>query len=125
MSNFLLKKHFIISVISTIILFLSFNYVISKINFSLGIDFTSTKTYTLSSGTKRVLNEIEEPLKISFVYSRELSKNIPVIQNYANQIQGLLNRYADIANGNIELDVIEPEAYSDEEDYVRIPYLRT
>ena len=119
MNKFLLKKHFIISVISTIILFLSFNYVISKINFSLGIDFTSTNTYTLSSGTKRVLNEIEEPLKISFVYSRELSKNIPVIQNYANQIQGLLNRYADIANGNIELDVIEPEAYSDEEDYVR------
>ena len=56
------------------------------------------RTFSLSDGTKRVISEIDEPLKISFIYSRNLSKNIPIIQNYANQVQGLLNRYADLAN---------------------------
>ena len=118
MNKFLQKNYLIISILSTVILFLSFNFIIQKINFNLGVDFTSTKTFTLSSGTKRVIDEIEEPIKINFVYSRDLSKNIPIIQNYANQVQGLLNRYSDLASGKIELTFIEPEPYSDDEDYV-------
>ncbi len=118
MNRFLQKNYLIVSILSTVILFLSFNFIIQKINFNLGVDFTSTKTFTLSSGTKRVIDEIEEPIKINFVYSRDLSKNIPIIQNYANQVQGLLNRYSDLASGKIELNFIEPEPYSDDEDYV-------
>ncbi len=118
MNKFLQKNYLIVSILSTVILFLSFNFIIQKINFNLGVDFTSTKTFTLSSGTKRVIDEIEEPIKINFVYSRDLSKNIPIIQNYANQVQGLLNRYSDLALGKIELNFIEPEPYSDDEDYV-------
>ena len=118
MNKFLNKNYFLISIISTVILFLSFNYIIQKVNFNLGIDFTSNKTFTLSQGTKRVIDEIEEPLKINFIYSRNLSKNIPIIQNYANQVQGLLNRYSDLSSGKIELNFIEPEPYSDDEDYV-------
>ena len=69
MNKFLQKNYLIISILSTVILFLSFNFIIQKINFNLGIDFTSTKTFTLSSGTKRVIDEIEEPLIINFIYS--------------------------------------------------------
>ena len=118
MNNYLNKHFFIISILCTIILFLSSNYIIQKINVNLGIDFTSTKTFSLSEGTKRVINEIEEPIKISFIYSRNLSKNIPIIQNYANQVQGLLNRYSDLSSNKIELNFIEPEPYSEDEDYV-------
>ena len=81
MNKLILKKYFFISVVSTILLFLSFNFIINKINFNIGIDFTSTKTFTLSKGTKNVLANIEEPLKIEFIYSRSLSKNIPIIQS--------------------------------------------
>ena len=118
MNSALQKNCFLIAIIATVALFLSFNFIINKINFSLGIDFTETKTFTLSEGTKKVIADIQEPIKINFVYSRGLSKNIPVIQNYANQIQGVLNRYADLAGNKIELIITEPEPYSDEEDYV-------
>ena len=118
MNKLILKKYFFISVVSTILFFLSFNFIINKINFNIGIDFTSTKTFTLSKGTKNVLANIEEPLKIEFIYSRSLSKNIPIIQNYANQIEGLISRYVGLAKGKIEFQIIEPEPYSDEEDYV-------
>ena len=118
MKKLILKKYFFISVISTILFFLSFNFIINKINFNIGIDFTSTKTFTLSKGTKNVLANIEEPLKFEFIYSRSLSKNIPIIQNYANQIEGLLNRYDSLAKGKIDFQIIEPEPYSDQEDYV-------
>ena len=118
MNKLILKKYFFISVVSTILLFLSFNFIINKVNFNIGIDFTSTKTFTLSKGTKNVLANIEEPLKIEFIYSRSLSKNIPIIQNYANQIEGLLKRYDSLAKGKIDFQIIEPEPYSDQEDYV-------
>ena len=55
MNKFLQKNYLIVSILSTVILFLSFNFIIQKINFNLGVDFTSTKTFTLSSGTKREL----------------------------------------------------------------------
>jgi len=118
MNKLILKKYFFISIVSTILLFLSFNFIINKVNFNIGIDFTSTKTFTLSKGTKNVLANIEEPLKIEFIYSRSLSKNIPIIQNYATQIEGLLNRYESLAKGKIDFQIIEPEPYSDQEDYV-------
>ena len=118
MKKFILKKYFLISVLSTLLLFLSFNFIINKINFNIGVDFTSTKTFTLSKGTKSVLANIQEPLQIEFIYSRELSKNIPIIQNYANQIEGLLSRYVDLAKGKINLEILDPEPYSDQEDYV-------
>ena len=76
MINFLNRNFFIVAVLSTILLFLSSNYIIQKININLGIDFTSTRTYTLSDGTKRVISEIDEPLKISFIYSFERNKII-------------------------------------------------
>ena len=118
MNIFIIKKYFLISVVCTILIFLSFNFIINKINFNIGIDFTSTKTFTLSKGTKNVLANIDEPLKLEFIYSRSLSKNIPIIQNYANQIEGLISRYVGLAKGKIEFQIIEPEPYSDEEDYV-------
>jgi len=117
MKKFILKKYFLISVLSTLLLFLSFNFIINKINFNIGVDFTSTKTFTLSKGTKNVLANIQEPLQIEFIYSRELSKNIPIIQNYANQIEGLLSRYVDLAKGKINLEILDPEPYSDQVDY--------
>src|SRR5210317_1624575 len=118
MKNFILKKYFLISLLSTFLFFLSFNFIINKINFNIGVDFTSTKTFTLSKGTKNVLANIQEPIRIEFIYSREISKNIPIIQNYANQIEGLLSRYVDLAKGNINLETLDPEPYSDQEDYV-------
>ena len=118
MNKVLQKNYFLIATISTVMLFMSFNFIVNKINFSSGFDFTETKTFTLSEGTKKVIGDIQEPIKINFIYSRDLSKNIPVIQNYANQIQGILKRYADLSNNKIELTITEPEPYSDEEDYV-------
>ena len=118
MNHLLIKKYFLISVVCTILIFLSFNFIINKFNFNIGIDFTSTKTFTLSKGTKNVLANIEEPIRIEFIYSRSLSKNIPIIQNYANQIEGLISRYVGLSKGKIEFQIIEPEPYSDEEDYV-------
>ncbi len=117
-NKLLIKKYFLISVLSTILLFLTFNFIINKINFNLGIDFTETNTFTLSKGTKNLLKDINEPLTLEFIYSRQLSKNIPVIQNYASQIEGLLNRYVELSKGKIIFKIVEPEAYSDEEDYV-------
>ena len=110
-NKLLIKKYFLISVLSTILLFLTFNFIINKINFNLGIDFTETNTFTLSKGTKNLLKDINEPLTLEFIYSRQLSKNIPVIQNYASQIEGLLNRYVELSKGKIIFKIVAFAAF--------------
>ena len=63
MNSTLQKNYFLIAIIATVVLFLSFNFIINKINFSLGIDFTETKTFTLSEGTKKLSLIFKSQLK--------------------------------------------------------------
>ena len=56
--------------------------------------------------------------KSAKIYTNPDEFIIPIIQNYANQVQGLLNRYSDLSSNKIELNFIEPEPYSEDEDYV-------
>lgn len=79
-------------------------------------DLTENKLYTMSAGTKSVLKQIDEPINIYFYYSQKLTKDIPHIRNYANRVKEVLEEYELNAKGKINLKVIDPEPYSEEED---------
>ena len=114
--NYLIKKPIFVSVISIVVIFLSINYINLKVNLNVGADLTESKTFSVSLGTKSVLKNIEEPMTINFYYSRDVAKTIPMIQSYATQIEGLLKRYVNLSKKNINLNIINPEPFSDEED---------
>ena len=115
-NKLLIKKPFLISVVSIIIIFLSVNYINLKINLNIGVDLTESKTFSVSKGTKSVLKNIEEPMTVNFYYSRDVAKTIPMIQSYATQIEGLLKRYVNLSNKKINLNIINPKSFSDQED---------
>ena len=114
--NYLIKKPILVSVISIVVIFLSINYINLKVNLNVGSDLTESKTFSVSAGTKSVLKNIEEPMTINFYYSRDVAKTIPMIQSYATQIEGLLKRYVNLSKKNINLNIVNPEPFSDEED---------
>ena len=114
--NYLIKKPILISVISIVVIFLSINYINLKVNLNVGADLTESKTFSVSEGTKSVLKNIEEPMTIHFYYSRDVAKTIPMIQSYATQIEGLLKRYVNLSKKNINLNIVNPDPFSDEED---------
>ncbi len=80
------------------------------------IDLTENNLYTLSDGTKRVLDNIEEPINLYFYFSDQATKDLPGIRAYANRVRELLEEFEAEAQGNIRLQVIDPLPFSVDED---------
>lgn len=106
----------LLSLVSAAVLFVSVNVIAGHVLRSSRIDLTSGRIYTLSDGTKRTLGEIAEPVTLRFYYSRRLGDEIPSYGIYAQRVRETLEEYAARANGKIDLQVIDPEPFSPEED---------
>lgn len=82
----------------------------------LRIDLTDNKLYTLSEGTKRIVEKIDEPINLYFYFSDKATENVPSLRSYANRVRELLEEIEDEAGGKIRLSVIDPLPFSEEED---------
>jgi ABC-type uncharacterized transport system involved in gliding motility auxiliary subunit len=82
----------------------------------LRIDLTDNRLYTLSDGTKRIVEKIDEPINLHFYFSDKATENIPSLRSYANRVRELLEEIEDAADGKISLSVIDPLPFSEEED---------
>lgn len=79
-------------------------------------DLTENKVYSLSQGSKAVLNDLEEPVTLYFFFSDSASKGMTSLRNYASRVQSLLEEYAKSSNGKVNLQIIDPEPFSEAED---------
>ena len=105
----------------TTLVFLAIGFIaaviISNTLFSgLRIDLTEGKLYTLSDGTKRLVRNIDEPLNLTFYYSDRATENVPPLRSYARRVRELLQEFERTSDGNIELSVIDPLPFSEDED---------
>jgi ABC-type uncharacterized transport system involved in gliding motility auxiliary subunit len=80
------------------------------------LDLTENNLYTLSDGTRQVLKEIEEPVNLYFYFSDRGSAEIPTIRNYATRVREMLEEMASRSGGKINLQVIDPLPFSEDED---------
>jgi len=79
-------------------------------------DMTQEKLYTLSSGTKTLLEGLKEPVKARFFYSAQEVSGIPVLQAYGERVKTLLKVYEGLSNGKFSVEIIDPEPFSRQED---------
>ena len=80
------------------------------------IDLTENKLFTLSDGTINILNNIKEPIRLDFYFSQKALTGLPQLTNYGNRVRDMLQEYTAHANGKLELNVIDAETFSEEED---------
>ena len=83
---------------------------------SLRLDLTSGGLYTLSEGSRNILKKLEEPIALDFYFSRKALADYPQIMNYATRVRDLLEEYAARSGGQLDLTIIEPEPFSEQED---------
>ena len=98
------------------VLLLAVNALSNIVFKSARLDFTENKLFTLSQGTRNILANLDEPVTLKFYFSEKLATNIPPLAAYANRVRDLLEEYASLAKGKINLQVLNPEPFSEEED---------
>jgi ABC-type uncharacterized transport system involved in gliding motility auxiliary subunit len=80
------------------------------------IDVTQGHVFTLSRGTRQVLQSLKEPITLRLFYSSELGSRVPLYGSYADRVREMLAQYAAISNGKVRLEFYDPEPFSDVED---------
>ncbi|MCF7202126.1 GldG family protein [Pseudomonas oligotrophica] len=80
------------------------------------LDLTEQKLYTISDGTRRILEGLDEPIELKFFYSDEAAKELVTLRNYARRVEEMLKAYGRAAGGKLKLEVIDPEPFSEAED---------
>ncbi|MCY3955430.1 MAG: Gldg family protein [Nitrospira sp.] len=99
-----------------VVLFFTVN-VLSHVAFrSARIDLTEQRLYTLSEGSKNIMQGLDEPVTLRFYLSKKLVVELAGIRGYTSRVLELLQEYEQAAGGNLVLHVIDPEPFSEEED---------
>ena len=111
-----LKRRTAVALVLGILLFLSVNLIANTVLTGARLDLTQDRLYTVSDGTRAVLSAIDEPIRLRFYFSQAVATPYPTIFAYGRRVQDLLTEYAAIAGDGIELEIIEPEPFSEEED---------
>lgn len=111
-----MKRYSTISLLLIAAGFLVFSLFNNLLMSSARVDLTENRLYTLSDGTREVIAEIEEPINLYFFFSSKLSEDLTSLRAYAQRVEEMLEEYSLVAGGNIRLEVIDPEPFSEQED---------
>lgn len=86
---------------------------------SLKVDVTEQNLYTLSDGTKAILSKLNQPVKVKLYYAKTAAlkgpDQIQYFNNYYQFVRALLEEYASEAKGMIDLQIIDPRPFSEDE----------
>src|SRR5580704_4039563 len=98
------------------VVFVCVNIVSAKLFRNARVDLTQQHLYSLSQGTRALLGDLKEPVRFRMFMSSALTKQAPQLAAFAGRVRSLLDSYAAAANGNIILELIDPQPFSEEED---------
>lgn len=80
------------------------------------VDLTEQGLYTLSDGTLRILANVQDPVTLKLYYSEHATGELQQFRSYATRVRELLEEIAARSDGQVTLEVIDPEPFSEAED---------
>jgi ABC-type uncharacterized transport system involved in gliding motility auxiliary subunit len=109
----------IIGAILVLVITFSAISVCQNVGKALKVDITGQRLYTLSEGTKAILAKLHQPIKARLYYAKTAAlkgpDQIQYFNNYYQFVKALLEEYVAASGGMVELEVIDPRPFSDDE----------
>ena len=105
-----------LALVAVAVCFISFTLLNNLMFGSLRVDLTEQGLYTLSTGSRELLDEIDSPVYFYFYFSERAVRAQPGLHNYARRVRELLEEYDSIGGDRLRLRVIDPEPFSEEEE---------
>ena len=118
LNNMLKTRLFSIGgLVAVLIIIILVNVLFARVNFRL--DVTGDKIYSLSDGTKKILENIPGNVSIKFFYSRSLDGLPPQLKAYAGRVIDFLSEYEFHSGKKITVEGYDPKPDSEEEEWAR------
>ena len=103
-------------VAAMVVILIAFNAVTAALKQR--VDLTREHAFTLSDGTRAILQKLPAPVKVRYYYSRSDSgtANTVFLKTYAQHVEDLLAEFKQAAGGKVVLEQFDPKPDSDAED---------
>src|SRR3954467_15295254 len=95
----------------------AFNYLISRV--PVRADLTDGRLYTLSDGTKKILRNLQAPVKVKLYVSQGESVPVP-LRSFAQRVEDLVREFKSVAGPNLVIERYNPRPDSEEEDAAQL-----
>jgi ABC-type uncharacterized transport system involved in gliding motility auxiliary subunit len=79
------------------------------------VDLTTDRLYTLAPGTKRIIDGLHRPLRLTLYFSEHATRDLPQLRSYEQRVNEMLQEMVARSHGRIRLRVVDPVPYSDDE----------
>ena len=107
----------LINILLIFVIIIAINVIGNSLYFRL--DITENNLYTLSEGSKKIVNEIDTPITLKYYFTKS-AESLPLnYKIYGNKIMELLQEYENQNPGNITLEIYDPKPDSDEEEWAK------
>ena len=110
------RKLAVVGIVLGAVLMITVNVLAAALFPATRLDLTQDRLYTLSSGTRQVLRQLDEPVTLRFFLSERLVRDVPSYGTYATRVRDLLREYVAVSDGKLKLETYNPEPFTDVED---------
>ena len=83
-------------------------------------DLTEERLYTLSDGSRAIVEKLSEPLRVTFFFSRSHPELDPHLRSYGQRIEELLREFAASSPQRFQLRTIDPRPQTESELDARV-----
>ena len=104
------------SLVLLLVLFVAISMLSGSLLKGSRFDLTENRLFTLSEGTAKILEGLQEPVRLYFYFSQDASSDIPQVRSYARRVDELLDEFVNRSAGKLSLKRIDPAPFSEEED---------
>jgi ABC-2 type transport system permease protein len=110
------RRFALVAALSLFVMFVSANLIANTLFRGWRIDLTENQLYSLSPGSKQVLDDLTEPLELTLYYSPDSAADIPQVQTYASRVREMLHSFAARSKGKLRFTEVNVAPVSVEED---------
>ena len=106
-----------IGLVALALILVALNYLLSRV--PARVDLTDGKLYTLSDGTKKILRNLQTPVKVKLYVSQ--GESVPVqLRSFAQRVEDLVREFKAAAGPNLIIERYNPRPDSEEEDAAQL-----
>ncbi|HEY4637161.1 MAG TPA: GldG family protein, partial [Burkholderiales bacterium] len=102
-----------VGLVALFFILVAFNYLAAGA--AVRADLTAGKLYTLSAGTKKVLQGLAAPVKVKLYISSGEAMPVP-LRSFAQRVQNLVDEFRSVAGANLVIERYDPRPDSEQED---------
>ncbi|MBR2033852.1 MAG: Gldg family protein, partial [Alphaproteobacteria bacterium] len=110
------RNYYIVAFVGLLLGFCGINLIANIYLRQIKIDFTEEKMFSLTSSTRKIIRDLKGPIVARLYYSPVLGERNPDARLYFDRIRLLLQQYAALSRGKIEIKIYNPKPFSEAED---------